>query len=129
MPTPTDSHDAATYLRHQNQFDRTVLENIPCNAQLRRRRSCSWMSPPQRKVQIVCSADQSQMGESLREVTERLAAGAGSLVLKAEMMGVAEHARVHGPRVNQPITISLARARQRYDQPEGADIERSLFTF
>ena len=87
------------------------------------------MSPPEHTVKIVCSADQSQMGESLREVTERLAAGAGLFRIKAEMIGVAEHALVHEPRVNQPITISLARARQRFDQPEGADIERSLFTF
>jgi hypothetical protein len=86
------------------------------------------MSVPEHTVKIVCSADQSQMGESLREVTERLAAGAGLLRIKAEMIGVAEHALVHEPRVNQPITISLARARQRFDQPESADIERSLFT-
>src|SRR5713101_6672995 len=46
---------------------------------------------PERPVQVEGGANQGQMRERLREVTQGLAAVAGLLSVKAEMVGVNEH--------------------------------------
>src|SRR5262245_49390663 len=57
------------------------------------------LSPPVKSsIQVVRGADQRQMRECLREISQRLAAGAGLLSIQSHMVRVTEHPFEDQPR-------------------------------
>src|SRR5271155_1515325 len=83
-------------------------------------------APAQRPVEVERGTYQGQMRERLREVAQRLAAGAGLLGVEAEVVGVTEHLLEEQPSVFQSRRVRPAGTGERLDQPEGAHVEGSL---
>src|SRR3712207_111529 len=78
---------------------------------------------PERPVEVEGGADEGQVGEGLREVAQRLAAGTDLLGVEPEVVGVAEHLLEDEPGFFEPT-----RARERLDEPERAQVECPLLT-
>src|SRR5262247_1731074 len=69
------------------------------------------------------------MRKGLREISQRFAAGAGLLRIQAEVVRVTEHPLEYQPRFVQSNLIHPPGARERFDEPEGTDVERPLGAF
>src|SRR5581483_6924051 len=80
----------------------------------------------ERAVEVEGSAVERDVGERLRDVAQHLAAGAGLLGERPEMVGVAEHALEEQARLVQAGRVVPTGARERLYQPEGADVEGAL---
>src|SRR6476620_2796771 len=80
----------------------------------------------ERAVEIDGRADEGEMGEGLWEVAAGLPRHRGLLGEQAQVTGVAEHALEHEPGLVEAGRVVPARARERFDQPEAADVERAL---
>src|SRR6266851_9322666 len=78
----------------------------------------------QRSIQIKGRADEREMGERLWKIAERLAAAAGLLGVKSQVIGVAEHVFEKESRVFQSSRIGAPGPGQRFHQPERTHIER-----
>ena len=74
-------------------------------------------SPCQDTVKIVSRADQARMGESLGKNSQRFAAVTDLLRKESPRVRIAEHLLEH-----QANFLDAARAGQRFDQPEAANI-------
>src|SRR5215475_11457533 len=94
-------------------------------------RSAYFQSSPlvESSIQVVCGADERQMRKGLREISQRLAARTGLLRVQAKMVRVTVHPLEDQSRFIQPSPVQPASARERFDEPEGADVERSLGAF
>src|SRR5262245_42409388 len=86
-------------------------------------------SPIKSSIQVVCGADQGQMRKGLWEIPQGLATGAGLLRIQSQMVRVTEHPFEDQSRVIQPGLIQASRAGERFNEPEGADVECSLGAF
>src|SRR5918997_3419388 len=75
----------------------------------------------QSPVEIVSGTYQRQMRECLGEVSEMLARGSELLGEQPEVVGVAEHFLEQEARLRE-----VARARQAFDVPEAAHVERAF---
>src|SRR5262245_13857970 len=69
------------------------------------------------------------MRKSLREISQRLATGAGLLRIQPQVVCVTEHPFEDQSRVIQSGLVQPSRAGKRFNQPKGADVERSLDAF
>src|SRR4051812_36897175 len=78
---------------------------------------------PKGPVEVESGADQGQVRESLREVTQSLAAWADLLRIQPQVVGVAEHLLE-----DEPGFIDPSRARQRLYKPERAQAERPFLS-
>ena len=70
-----------------------------------------------------CGADQADVGERLREVSQGLAAAAGLFGVEAKMIGIAEHLFEKQPGIIESGGICAAGAGEGFDKPEGAHVE------
>src|SRR5438552_13872793 len=84
----------------------------------RQRRSTRAASSagPQRAVQVERSADQCKVRESLREVSQGLAAMTGLFRVEANMVGKAEHPLENQSRFLKPRPVVATGSGQRLDQ-------------
>src|SRR5258705_13721511 len=80
----------------------------------------------ERAIEVEGGADQSKVGERLREVAQGLAAVAGLFAVQTEVIRVAEHLLKEQPRVVEPGRVRAPGAGECFDQPERAHVERSL---
>src|SRR6266851_8466990 len=78
-------------------------------------------SAVQRTVEVDSRADQRQVGEGLREVSQRLSRRANLLGVEPEMVGVGEHLFE-----DHPSLPDSAGPGERLDIPERAQVERAL---
>src|SRR5829696_2737647 len=78
-------------------------------------------APSESAVEVEGSADEGQMGEGLREVSQRLAAGSDLLGVETEVVGVAQHLLEDKPSFFQPSC-----AGERLHEPECAQAERAF---
>jgi hypothetical protein len=89
----------------------------------------AWSSVgSQRSVQIVRRANQGEMGESLGEVSQGLAAMPGLFRIEADMVGEAQHPLENQSRFLEPRPVVAAGSGQRLDQPKRADVEGALLS-
>src|SRR4029077_16404080 len=75
----------------------------------------------QNTVEIVCRANQTQMSEGLRKVSQRLATVTDLLCVKAHMISITKHLLEHQARL-----FNSAGPRQCLNQPEAADAESAF---
>jgi hypothetical protein len=101
---------------HPAQSDAAVLVLCVCHPSPPCLAACA-----ERPVEVEGGADQSQVGEGLGEVAQRLAAGTDLLGVEPHVVGVAQHLLE-----DEPSLIEAARARERFDEPERAQAERPL---
>src|SRR3569832_814244 len=80
----------------------------------------------ERAVEVEGGADQSQVGEGLRKVSERFADRSGLFGIESEVVGIPEHLLEDQPGAVELLAVEPAGAGHRLHQPEGAHIERSL---
>src|SRR5262249_23678725 len=83
---------------------------------------------PQRAVQVERSADQCKVRESLREVSQGLAAMTGLFRIEAEMVGETEHPLENQSRFLEPRPVVATGSGQRLDQPKRADVEGAFLS-
>src|SRR5918995_6402158 len=79
------------------------------------------MASAELAVEIVSGADESKVGEGLREIAEQLPRRPDLLGEEPEVVAVGEHLLEGDARLVEPT-----RARERLDVPEGADRERAF---
>src|SRR5262249_4714153 len=77
-------------------------------------------------VEIVRRADQRQMRQRLRKISERRAAPADLFRKQSQVVRVSEHLLKQEASLLKPLRIPLAGARQRFHQPERAHAECAL---
>src|SRR5262245_8033057 len=63
------------------------------------------------------------MRKGLREISQRLTAGAGLLGVQSQMVRVTQHPLEDQSSFIQPSLIHTPRARERFNEPEGAEVE------
>jgi len=68
------------------------------------------------------------MGESLRKVSQGLAAMPGLFRKEADMVGEAEHPLENQSRLLEPRPVVAAGSGQRLDQPKRADVEGAFLS-
>ena len=73
---------------------------------------------PQRAVQVERGADQGEMGESLRKISQGLTAMTGLFRVEANMVGKAEHPLENQSRLLEPRPVVATGPGQRLDQPK-----------
>src|SRR6266550_4336864 len=78
--------------------------------------------------QVERRADQGEMGESLREVSQGLAAMPGLFRIEADMVGEAEHPLENQSGLLEPRPVVAACPGQRLDQPKRADVEGAFLS-
>src|SRR6266478_934575 len=66
------------------------------------------------------------MRKGLRKIAQSLALVAGLLRVKPQMVSISQHVLEQQPRLIEHFGLGLTCARQRFDQPERAHIERAL---
>src|SRR5262249_38030492 len=89
----------------------------------------AWSSAgSQRAVQIVRRANHGEMGESLGEVSQGLAAMPGLFRIEADMVGKAEHPLENQSRFLEPRPVVATGSGQRLDQPKRADVEGAFLS-
>jgi hypothetical protein len=89
----------------------------------------AWSSAgSQRAVQIVRRANQGEMGESLGEVSQGLAAMPGLFRIEADMVGEAEHPLENQSRLLEPRPVVAAGPGQCLDQPKRTDVEGAFLS-
>ena len=81
---------------------------------------------PEGPVEIEGSADQSQVGERLREIAKRFAGWAGLFRVDAEMIRITQHLFEEEPGVVKSCGVGPAGPSQSLDEPERAHVESSL---
>ena len=69
------------------------------------------------------------MCKGLREISQRLATGAGHLRVQSQVVDVTKHPLEDQSRFVRSRIIQLHRARERLDEPRGADVKRPLVSF
>src|SRR6516162_4948259 len=99
--------------------------DIPAARWLGRARSSAGS---QRAVQVERSADQCKVRESLREVSQGLAAMPGLFRIEAEMVGETEHPLENQSRFLEPRPVVATGSGQRLDQPKRADVEGAFLS-
>src|SRR5262249_27912648 len=88
-----------------------------------------WSSAgPQRAVQVERSADQCKVRESLREVSQGLAAMPSLLCIEAGLFGEAYHPLENQSRLLEPRPVVAAGPGQRLDQPKRTDVEGAFLS-
>src|SRR5678815_3721572 len=80
-------------------------------------------------IQVECGADQREMSERLRKISQRLTTGAGLFTIQAEVTAVSQHAFENQSGLLQLPFIRATRARHRFYQPERAHVESSFIPF
>src|SRR5262249_16125772 len=92
----------------------------------RRTRRCGSARLVERAIQVVRGADERQVSERLRVVAERFTGAARLLGVQPEVIGVAEHPFEQEARFLEHHAVGAPRARQGFDEPERAHVERPL---
>src|SRR5262245_66055502 len=109
------------HARHISGYpsSRAILQYVSLHGISRHSRSAA---AAEGTVEVESGADERQMRECLREVPKCFAARARLFRIKSQMIRVGQHLLEQKPRLFEPATIFLTRARQSLHQPEGADV-------
>src|SRR5262249_15943557 len=83
---------------------------------------------PQRAIQVERSADECKVRESLREVSQGLAAMTGLFRIEAKMVGKAKPPFENQSRFLEPRPVVATGSGQRLDQPKRADVEGAFLS-
>src|SRR5215831_18404763 len=136
---------SSTVICHHQHIGRTTSANSPTRVTNDAACSCcnrsvvifqqrygfvrAWSSAgSQRAVQIVRRANHGEMGESLGEVSQGLAAMPGLFRIEADMVGEAEHPLENQSRLLEPRPVVATGSGQRLDQPKRADVEGAFLS-